>query len=189
MKKLTTVIALVLMTLGAQAQMKGEYFISGALGFNTAMSNTKTGSIKSNVSSTTFSLMPEIGYFVDDNLSLNLGLGFENESVTVGNYTDGKKKFSVAPGVAYHLEIREGFFYSPGVKVATDFGKQYFDVNFALDFLAFEYRGWDRFGLFFNAGSLGFKVSSTKNDNVKSDSTSLYVDLGLATSFGFRFFI
>lgn len=87
-----TLAAVAALTFASKAQTeKGNFVLGGGLGFNTE--SVKDADDKA----TSFNILPSVGYFVSDNISVGLGLGYawskeENgiEEATVG-------AFSVAP--------------------------------------------------------------------------------------------
>lgn len=90
MKKIIMIAAIAMASVTANAQV----WVGGALGFN--VENNKT----TDVSTTTFSVIPEIGYNFDENWAAAVDFGFTSESTDV-NGSKAKTSFSVSPFVRY----------------------------------------------------------------------------------------
>ncbi len=86
MKKMLLVAAMAVASLTANAQV----WIGGGLGFN--YEEPKVGD-----ASTTFNIAPQVGYNLDENLSLGIELGLKLANKAAGDYTD----MTVAPFARY----------------------------------------------------------------------------------------
>lgn len=215
MKKIIITLAVVLAAgISAGAQMKGEAYLSGAVGFTSSSGSSKTtlGGLKTEQTTSLFgfSFSPEFGYFFQDNAAASLGVGYEMSREPHEYNTQGGRLYSttgiftLTPGISYYLHIRNGFFYVPSASVSLGLGskaseisanqtnKDFSLVRFGLNFnvLSFEFRGWERFGLVLNAGSLAFDSGSQRysSDN-KISYNNFGMKLGVGTTVGFRYYI
>lgn len=93
MKKIyLTLAAVAALTFASKAQTeKGNFVIGGGVGFNTE--SVKDADDKA----TSFNILPSVGYFVSDNISVGLGLGYSwnKEENETNEATAGA--FSIAP--------------------------------------------------------------------------------------------
>ncbi|MGJ1261991.1 outer membrane beta-barrel protein [Sphingobacterium spiritivorum] len=98
MKKLfLTLTAITALTFAANAQTeKGKFIVGGQVGFSTSKIQD------TDIKSSSFSIMPQVGYFVSDNFAIGTGIGYEyNKSeTTTENVNDA---FKVAPYGRYYL--------------------------------------------------------------------------------------
>ena len=84
----------IMMTLAAvavAATMNAQVYVGGALGIN---SNSRN-----DVTTTSVSIMPEIGYKLDDTMAVGLGLGFADDGIKDANTTT----FTIQPYFRYHF--------------------------------------------------------------------------------------
>lgn len=215
MKKIIITLAVVLAAgISAGAQMKGEAYLSGAIGFTSSSGSTKTTLEGLKTEQTTsqfgFSLSPEFGYFFQDNAAASLGFGYEMNREPREYNSNGGRLYSttgiitLTPGISYYLHIMNGFFYVPSASVSLGMGskaselspnqtnKDFSLVRFGLNFnvLSFEFRGWERFGLVLNAGSLAFDSGSQRHSSDNKVSYNNFgMKLGVGTTVGFRYYI
>jgi outer membrane protein len=102
---LTTFLLLSAMLVDAQIS-RGTMMIGGSVEFNSEKYKTEeNGQTDTNVTSTSFTLSPEFGYFVVDNLALGAGIGLYN-TVSKNNAADSKNVntgIAVTPFVRYYL--------------------------------------------------------------------------------------
>lgn len=108
MKKFTILVIAMCATLGAYAQYnQGRMLVGGSLGFSAQTQKTKfDGNSQTDGKWTSFSLEPQFGYFVIDNLavgaSLDLGLSKWNDQDDSDNdYSSTSIEFT--PTVRYYL--------------------------------------------------------------------------------------
>ncbi|HTJ49788.1 MAG TPA: autotransporter outer membrane beta-barrel domain-containing protein [Cyclobacteriaceae bacterium] len=119
MKKiaLVTVFALVISTSFAQTQ-QGRMMVGGSLGFSGHTDKTKNNNTTVTTDKyTTFSLAPQFGYFVIDNLAVGAGLDLSAESHKM-LYNDSKSvttTLQFEPFVRYYLPMKIFFHGSFGV--------------------------------------------------------------------------
>ena len=86
MKKLVLTIAIVLGAISVSAQEVGQFWVGGSLGVMNTKPDEGDGS-------TTFKIMPEVGYQLSDNLGVALRLGYIDY--------DGPSEFSVEAFARY----------------------------------------------------------------------------------------
>ncbi len=112
MKKLTLIALLSFFgTANAQTE-KGNWIVSGAtsLGFNSNKITNKSGDVSvDGQKTTTFNVKPAIGYFVIDNLSVGIDLGYEVQKYDEYLGFEQKTKvtastFSVLPSATYYFK-------------------------------------------------------------------------------------
>jgi hypothetical protein len=99
MKKLfLTLTAISALTFAANAQTeKGKFIVGGQVGFSTEkIQDTK---IKEN----SFSIMPQVGYFVADNFAIGTGIGYEWSKKETGLAEEVNSAFKVAPYGRYYM--------------------------------------------------------------------------------------
>lgn len=103
MKKVMLTAALAIFTFaGASAQesgngyQKGDVFVSGAVGF----SSQESGAVESS----TFKIMPQVGFFVNENIALGAHLGYQNATAeTAGVDTEDINTISVGVFGRYYF--------------------------------------------------------------------------------------
>lgn len=106
MKKIVVTLVVILMTIGANAQV----YVGGSLGFGSGKGSTKD--FESDIKSTTFKILPEIGYELNENWSIGTVIGYEYSKLD-----DSKiNTFTVAPYARY------SFFKSDLVRLFVDGG-------------------------------------------------------------------
>jgi hypothetical protein len=108
MKKLFTAFAFVLIASGAFAQFnQGRYLVGGSLGFSAVTHKSDNGTTTTTTGkSTSFSLSPDVGYFVIDNLAVGASLSLATSSYKSDGSSDKSNSSSVtiAPFVRYYLD-------------------------------------------------------------------------------------
>ena len=159
MRKFTFVLVAVMamFVAGANAQSKGDMHVGGNLGLRVA-------------SATTFTINPEFGYFVADNIKAGVELGF----------TTGSNRFTVMPNGAYYLRIVDNLYYTPGVAIGASFASGASSFNFDLRLGAVEFQPVKNMAL-----SLGF---ASLNYTRMHKANSFVFDLLTAPSIGFRYY-
>src|SRR5690606_15534099 len=93
MKKLfLTLSAAIAVTFAANAQTeKGKTILGGNVGYDYSKVKDTDGSIQS------FSILPNVGFFVKDNVALGLGFGYSGGQTDDGSDKTKTGEFSVAP--------------------------------------------------------------------------------------------
>lgn len=88
MKKIFMIAALAVATLAANAQV----YVGGSLGFESAKANKDADALSN------FSIMPEIGYNLDENWAVGIQLGYQSQEV---NKDETVSLFTIAPYARY----------------------------------------------------------------------------------------
>ncbi|MCX2476718.1 outer membrane beta-barrel protein [Pedobacter sp. MC2016-05] len=114
-KLLLSVVAVAGLVYGANAQTeKGKVILGGNVGFN---STKVEGAAKSDVS---FSVVPSVGYFVDNNFAIGTGVGYNyNKQVSENSLNQA---FVVAPFGRYYVGLSEQFKFFGQLSVPMAFG-------------------------------------------------------------------
>lgn len=116
MKKLFVIAAMAICSLGASAQV----WLGGSLGLNFTQANgdAKVSGVNDETQ-TEFTIMPEVGYTLDEKWDVAIGLGFASVS-NVGGVKDAgnETQFAVNPYARYTFANVEklGFFVDLGVQ-------------------------------------------------------------------------
>lgn len=106
MKKIILLLTLVAsfnLTVNAQTE-KGKWLVSGSsnVGFNSVSTKfTANGMSVDGEKVNTFNISPSVGYFVVENLSVGLSLGFTNSSTTEDDDKISASTFTVLPTASY----------------------------------------------------------------------------------------
>jgi hypothetical protein len=100
----------------AKAQVeKGRVLLGAAVGFSIFSPEAEGSSTTS-----TFTFLPEVSYFLSDKVSIGIGIGFQAQRLDLNNLSDEtitNSQFVIAPNVRYWKEI-------------GDSGQWYFHVQF-----------------------------------------------------------
>ncbi|MCM1501459.1 MAG: outer membrane beta-barrel protein [Bacteroidales bacterium] len=227
MKKLIFTAAVLMAGLTMSAQTKGDMYASGSLTVSGGSSKStvtvttngnSTTKKDSNPSSTKFSISPEFGYFIMDNLAIegSITYGMDkslNQTVSTSdkNYYDYTHLFSIDPGVRYYVRLgSDKFWYTPGANLSLGFVQHVNRVNtdtttkpkapfafgLSVDILAFEFKPAEQFGIVLRGGSLDWNLTtvSTKEEvssiKTKTRVTSNTASLSLNSSLtiGFKYY-
>ncbi len=138
---------------------QGPLFLGGSVGADFGKASDKT-------KATEFSIIPEVGYMLNDNWGLTLGLGYGTASLKPDG-ADSQTQYSlfgVALGAIYKYEIVDKFFFAPTFQVgyANESEAKTSFIGANLSVLRFEFRPSDKWGFNVNFGGIGF--TSTKPD-------------------------
>lgn len=167
---LLTSIAIVAISCYAHAQQKGEFYLGGNVGVDTAVSAVALSDGYDTGSETTIQanvgINFTVGYFLSN--KWRIAAYYEANATASGTYTDAEEVTpttnlsydSAGLGLAYYKEIADGFYYVPELKICKAWGE--FDVegvNFPLDGYSFnislfqlEYRPTTHFATTVNLG-------------------------------------
>ncbi len=207
MRKIILIVAAVIGSLSLSAQQKGDMYVSGNLNLGLNSSITSLGSSSKfndekhtgfeceTANNFKFGIAPKFGYFVADNLEVNIALKYNlgTTGYTGREKVDGKVEkdtptasslhtFMVAPGVSYYVPIVAGkFYYAPYFGLGLGFmandskvGKTttssdpVFGFGLYLDLAAFEYRLNNNMAITANIGGLEYTMG-TKSDSRTQD--------------------
>lgn len=130
MKKILLAGAVALFGLSNAQIAKGTTYISGQLGYSQNENNNNDTKIES------FKVLPTVGYFVDTNLAVGLGVGYKNDNVKVttegnlvpaGTYVNENKTttsaFVVAPFVRKYWTLGDKLYIFGQLEVPMEFGQ------------------------------------------------------------------
>ncbi|OCA78939.1 opacity protein [Chryseobacterium contaminans] len=129
MKKILLAGAVALFGLSNAQIAKGTTYISGQLGYSQNENNNNDTKIES------FKVLPTVGYFVNTNLAVGLGVGYKNDNVKVtkeetmaGSTFVGENKnttsaFVVAPFVRKYWTLGDKLYIFGQLEVPMEFGQ------------------------------------------------------------------
>jgi outer membrane protein len=108
MKRIVTIFALALIWSGAYAQFnQGRYLAGGSIGLTTNKYETENTTTTTTVSnSTNFSIAPDVGYFVIDNLAVGAALDFgvgSSKGKGSNAFKETSSSIELSPFVRYYL--------------------------------------------------------------------------------------
>lgn len=211
MKRLFLCFALVGIASTLCAQERGDMLVSGSLSWSS--SNTKTtvsSTSETTKGSRSFEFIPQFHYFVIDKLSVGLGIGYSLDKDPNGRTgSDDEQLFNknglfyFQPMASYYIPLGKKFYYVPRFYVGFGFGKNKSELSskevsesdasqfrVGISMLNFEFRPTGRIGIMFNAGDLGYKTTTVKQDgdNKRSDREfSLGLNVGATIGFNYYF--
>lgn len=119
MKKLLLSFALlggVVFTSQAQTD-KGDFMLGGNVSFNTIKSDASGAK-----SSYDLSIVPNIGYFVDDNIAVGTGIGYQTARLDEASEFGKTEAFVIAPFGRYYTPITNNFKFFGQLSVPMAFG-------------------------------------------------------------------
>ncbi|MEG0925290.1 MULTISPECIES: outer membrane beta-barrel protein [Chryseobacterium] len=125
MKKILLAGAVALFGLSNAQIAKGTTYVSGQLGYSQNENNNNDTKVES------FKVLPTVGYFVNTNLAVGLGVGYKNDNTktvsTLGTTTiDGKETvsgFVVAPFVRKYWTLADKLYIFGQLEVPMVFGQ------------------------------------------------------------------
>src|SRR5690606_10321540 len=119
MKKLILSMALlggVIFSSQAQTE-KGKLMIGGNVSYSTAKSDAEGAK-----SSHEFSIVPNVGYFVSDNIAVGTGIGYQSSKSDVASPVGKIEAFAISPVGRYYVPVAEKFKFFGQVSVPMAFG-------------------------------------------------------------------
>lgn len=166
MKKLIVCLVAFVMCAGVYAQ-KGTFSIDGTLSYS---------SVKDGASA--FSLTPSVNYFVSDNMSVGLGIGYSSLKL---DGEDNLSSLAVAFGGTYYAELADNFFFTPSAGIGIITQKDV-DTGFAItaQLIGFEYRPTEKIGLTFGCGGISYLS--------QEDSSLFDFTVNATPTLGFKYF-
>ncbi len=221
MKKFLLIAALLTTALSMSAQKKGDMYVGGGLSVSGGSEIEKTtvnGTVTKDKdpSSISFTFSPEFGYFILDNLEVNLGLVYGLTSSIYSGSGDtalrsSTHNFMVSPGARYFIPIVDGkFYYTPGAELGLGFSRNVrelsdntkakgttpFIFSLSLNICSFEFRPAEHFGISFSAGAFRYMLSheSEKETIAGVETKTSYthnsagLDLNLSASLGMKYY-
>ena len=129
MKKILLAGAVALFGLSNAQIAKGTTYLSGSVGYSQV--ETNNGNLKTE----NFNVLPTVGYFVNTNLAIGLGVGYQTEkttattTTTIGNATTVSENvikqpaFIVAPFVRKYWTLSDKLYIFGQLAVPMQFGK------------------------------------------------------------------
>lgn len=182
MKKLFFIISAMLIAATSFAQMRGDMYVGGTLGIVSGSSSSvqiynKT-TIKSDpVNSVNFSLAPEFGYFVIDNLKVGAKIGYGVNATGNDDIWANEHNFIIGPNVAYYLKLADRFYYVPEIGLYASVLSNVADItsntkttftqggiNLAFNIGSFEFMPAPNWGINFNLLGFNFNWVSGNKD-------------------------
>lgn len=169
---------------------QGNFLLGGSTRFSTSFETNKSkngGTTTTNYKTTSFSLQPQAGYFVIDNLAAGLGIDLSSTSQKADGSSDKfvNSQFTFAPFVRYYLFDK---FYGQG---SVTFGSAKYKQTIGGTTTETKYSvgGWSLLGgyaFFLNDAvslepQVGYASSSrkAKNSNGKNIDAGLFIGVGL----------
>lgn len=120
MKKLFLMAAFVVASVAASAQV----YVGGSLGFESSKEHKDAETL------TSFSILPEVGYNLSDNLAVGIQLGYASKEF---GEDDTESKFKVAPYARYTFaKSGAASFFVDGGIIFTSYGSDYEGSNFGV---------------------------------------------------------
>lgn len=219
MNRILICAAAVLFSVAAFAEGKGSVYLSGSIslsGGNTNTSTVTSGQVTSTPKPATFNLgiAPQVGYFVTDNIDINLALKYDFTKSYIGSSADNKlfrkeNIFMIEPGINYYVKISDRLYYVPGLSLGVGFGRNTEDLTadtsrksgvteleLSLKLLTFEFRAADHFGIMLSAGDFSYDFNKNSNTTASGNSSTttntmentVGLGLNLGTSIGLRYY-
>ena len=119
MKKLILSIALlsgVAFTTQAQTE-KGKFILGGNASYSTSKTDAEGAKASHN-----FSIVPNVGYFVNDNIAVGTGIGYQSSKASVASTTGKQEAFVVAPFARHYTPVADKFKFFGHLSVPMAFG-------------------------------------------------------------------
>lgn len=127
MKKTLLVLGLLLMAMsGVNAQIEaGKISVGGTLNVSSSSTKFKDGSSTNDGNKESqFTLGPQVGYFISDDISIGAGLAYQRTVGTsaVGDIKTIRSNFYFSPFGRYHMPLGEKFYAFGEAKLNFGFG-------------------------------------------------------------------
>lgn len=119
MKRLILSIALlsgVAFTTQAQTE-KGKFIIGGNASYSTSKSDADNAKASHN-----FSIVPNVGYFVSENIAVGTGIGYQSSKASIASPIGKQEAFVVAPFGRYYTPVADKFKFFGHLSVPMAFG-------------------------------------------------------------------
>jgi outer membrane protein len=131
MKKILLAGAVALFGLSNAQIAKGTTYLSGSVGYSQVESNN------GNDKKENFNVLPTVGYFVNTNLAIGLGVGYQTEKNTltstfgntVSESVTKQPAFVVAPFVRKYWTLSDKLYFFGQLAVPMQFGKTETETN------------------------------------------------------------
>src|SRR5690554_23685 len=119
MKKLILSIALlsgVAFTTQAQTE-KGKFIVGGNASYSTSKTDAEGAKASHN-----FSIVPNVGYFVAENIAVGTGIGYQSSKASTASPIGKQEAFVVAPFGRYYTPVADKFKFFGHLSVPMAFG-------------------------------------------------------------------
>lgn len=158
---------------------KGTWSFGGQLSLNLSNSESEYNGITQESDNSGISINPEVGYTINKNLIVGLGLGYaHSENNDSNNFTNSRNTFSIYPYVKKFIPVNKNLLFS--VRGEVRFSKTSYDNNNLLNnisdqtfFIGFRpgitYFISDKLALEANIGALGYSRLTRDFDPVNLD--------------------
>lgn len=206
MKRFLTFLLLLAISSTALAQLQGECYFGGSLGYKTSKSVVKVIGVDKSESpgGNVLSITPEFGYFIKNRLRLSgyLGYGWQSQKVEWVDTAWLKQQTHVAllgAGLSYYVRLANNFYYTPEVALAVAMGAavqdltktdkfKYMAVGFEAEvkLLALEYRPVDKFA--FNVSLIDFNYVFLGSPKYRTQSSEVSFNMLTNASVSFRYY-
>src|SRR5690554_766681 len=119
MKKLFLSLALLgVVIFSSQAQTEqGKFIVGGNVYYNSSKSDAAGAK-----ASHEFSIVPNVGYFVNDNIAVGTGIGYESRKASVSGDFGKTESFVVSPFGRYYMPLADKFHFFGQLSVPMAFG-------------------------------------------------------------------
>ncbi|HEY8933680.1 MAG TPA: outer membrane beta-barrel protein [Cyclobacteriaceae bacterium] len=194
MKKIGLLMAFAVIFSASFAQTEqGRMMVGGSLGLvgNTAKAKNNNTTTTQN-KEVAFSLTPQFGYFVINNLAIGLGLNLSSDTYKVPNtdYKSNTTAFQVQPFVRYYLPMKIFFQGTAGIGSSRDKTTNYNNVTTTSKSGVSSLSLGAGYAWFLNNNVaiepfVGYSTQRTKPEN----SSTKYLDSGLFLKVGFQIYL
>ncbi|MBQ9138044.1 MAG: hypothetical protein IJX65_05355 [Alistipes sp.] len=150
MKKIFAIVALAIfaMPFELSAQKKGDFYLGGMVGVGVNSTIFEGES----ATAANFSIAPEFGYFVGNNIKIGASIGY--------GFSDDTHSLTIYPNAAYYLRLCEGMYYTPGIELGFAMGATEDitlpGIGLGVHLLSLEFRPTKHFGFTANLLSLNY---------------------------------
>jgi opacity protein-like surface antigen len=206
MKKCVLILSFLIMTIGLSAQV----YVGGNVSFSATAEDQTVDNTTTEISRTTsFSILPEAGYFLASDLAVGgkAGVSLQRQNTNPGgdDNISSLLRFHISPYVRKYFSLGDKLYLygEGGVNFATGTVKNTVagttsDGNTITDFSiavapGMEYKISDRFAVSLHLGSLGYEISKTTtpgNPETITKNKRFYFNAGLSNlSFGLKYYL
>lgn len=183
MKKVILTLLAIISVTTLSAQKKGEMYVGGSIGIGTSSLISEGESI----TSATFNIAPEYGYFAANNFKVGAYISYGLESGDPSMHT-----IQIMPNMAYYVRICDKFYYTPGLAfgfvcgVSEGVSMPGFGVGLSLG--SFEFRPTQRFALSVSLLSFDYVLMTYRYDDFKLNMSAVNFRLGTTPSVGIKYY-
>lgn len=119
MKKVFLSIALLsAIAFTSQAQTeKGKFIVGGNVSYSTLKTDADNAKASHN-----FSIVPNVGYFVSDNIAVGTGIGYQTSKASQASNVGKQEAFVIAPFGRHYTPVAEKFKFFSQLSVPMAFG-------------------------------------------------------------------